>query len=121
MSSALVKLDMSKEDEADYHEIYDAAHAAVIAKIVSDGPDAITSNLPEAQISPKISLLLEARRALASGGVLILKNVEARDIALAIKLGFALKEHTRLDSAFGKCTPREVVLQKIASESPKQS
>jgi hypothetical protein len=101
MSSALVKLDMSKEDEADYHEIYDAAHAAVIAKIVSDGPDAITSNL--------------------SVGVLRLPYLDARDIALAIKLGFALKEHTRLDSAFGKCTPREVVLQKIASESPKQS
>jgi hypothetical protein len=72
---------------------------------------------PEANDNPVIGMILEAKRVLTDGGLLVLKNTYPAAQEVAIKLGFELKMSFPSDVRRGEQIGQpEVVLQKVQSE-----
>lgn len=99
----------------DSKEIVRHAYESAIKKVVySNGRANLAS---EMHASPRIGLLVEAKRILRSKGVFVMRGVEHRDIALADVLGFDIIGHDPIYTFPGNepgydDMPNEIVFQK---------
>lgn len=75
---------------------------------------------PEAELSPRVGLWLEAKRVLKDGGIFIYTGVHRHEVAMATALGFSVVAHSPLDfeqfsdekAPHLESVPREIVFEK---------